>query len=92
MRGRWSPAVEPSTEEKRVLARCKKAKLFVFLRETRHELFDEDRVSAVQRFARTMESMRIDCSYLGAPEIDAARTAGTAHCKAFSLRSLACST
>jgi hypothetical protein len=38
---RWSPPIEPSVEENRILARCKKARLYVFLREHRHELFDE---------------------------------------------------
>jgi len=37
----WSPAVETSAAEERILSRCKKAKLFVFLRRHRHELFDE---------------------------------------------------
>lgn len=41
MRGLWSPEVEPSVEEQRILSRCKKAKLFVFLRQIRHELFDD---------------------------------------------------
>ena len=37
----WSPPVETSREEQRILSKCKKAKLFVFLREHRHELFDD---------------------------------------------------
>ena len=37
----WSPAVETTDAEERILSRCKKAKLFVFLRRHRHELFDE---------------------------------------------------
>jgi len=37
----WSPRVETSDAEERILSRCKKAKLFVFLRRHRHELFDE---------------------------------------------------
>jgi hypothetical protein len=37
----WKPAVETTEAEKRILARCKKSKLFVFLREHRHELFDD---------------------------------------------------
>ena len=36
----WSPSVETSEAEERLLSRCKKAKLFVFLRRHRHELFD----------------------------------------------------
>ena len=38
----WSPSVETSPQEDWVLKRCKKAKLFVFLRAHRHELFDEE--------------------------------------------------
>jgi len=38
---RWTPPVEPSAAEKKLLARCKKAKLFPFLRAIRHLLFNE---------------------------------------------------
>lgn len=38
----WSPPVETSEAEERILSRCKKAKLFVFLRRHRHELFDDE--------------------------------------------------
>jgi hypothetical protein len=37
----WSPPVATSPDEDWVLKHCKKAKLFVFLRAHRHELFDE---------------------------------------------------
>src|SRR4051794_18528612 len=37
----WSPPVETSPAEDRILSRCKKAKLYVLLRQFRHELFDE---------------------------------------------------
>jgi hypothetical protein len=37
----WSPPIEVSPAEQRVLDRCKKARLYVFLRKHRHELFDE---------------------------------------------------
>jgi hypothetical protein len=37
----WHPPIEPTPEERAVLKRIKRAKLFVFLRESRHELFDE---------------------------------------------------
>jgi hypothetical protein len=37
----WSPPVEKTPAEEWILKRCKKAKLFVFLREHRHELFDD---------------------------------------------------
>lgn len=37
----WSPPVEPSAGERAVMKRVRRAKLFVFLRERRNELFDE---------------------------------------------------
>jgi IS5 family transposase len=38
----WSPPIEKLPEEEWILKRCKKAKLFVFLREHRHRLFDDE--------------------------------------------------
>src|SRR5205807_3464970 len=37
----WQPSTALSTKEEQVLKRIKKAKLFVFLRKHRHEIFDE---------------------------------------------------
>src|SRR6266700_3636575 len=37
----WRPPVEPSSAERAVIKAVRRAKLFVFLREHRHELFDE---------------------------------------------------
>jgi transposase len=37
----WKPPVEPSPAEQAVVRAVRRAKLFVFLREYRHELFDE---------------------------------------------------
>lgn len=37
----WSPSESLSSEEERIVGRCKKAKLYAFLRRHRHELFDE---------------------------------------------------
>ncbi len=37
----WQPPVEPSAAEEAILKRIRRAKLFVFLRQHRHELFDE---------------------------------------------------
>ena len=37
----WQPPVEPSTQEQAIIKRIRRAKLFVFLRQHRHELFDE---------------------------------------------------
>jgi Transposase DDE domain/Transposase domain (DUF772) len=37
----WQPPVEPSLAEQAVMNAVRRAKLFVFLREHRHELFDE---------------------------------------------------
>ncbi|PPT04980.1 hypothetical protein CKA32_005595 [Geitlerinema sp. FC II] len=36
----WCPPVELSAAETKVVKRIKRAKLFVFLRQIRHELFD----------------------------------------------------
>ncbi|HEY7147620.1 MAG TPA: IS1182 family transposase [Streptosporangiaceae bacterium] len=40
--GLWSPAVEPSPAEQAVMKAVRRAKLFVFLRQHRHELFDAE--------------------------------------------------
>jgi hypothetical protein len=37
----WEPPVEPSPAEQAVMKAVRRARLFVFLREHRHELFDE---------------------------------------------------
>lgn len=37
----WSPPNETSLAEDKILGRCKKSRLYVFLREHRHELFDQ---------------------------------------------------
>ena len=37
----WRPPVEPSPAEQAVIKAVRRAKLFVFLRQHRHELFDE---------------------------------------------------
>ncbi len=37
----WHPPIEPTPAESAVMWRVKRAKLFVFLREHRHEIFDE---------------------------------------------------
>lgn len=38
---RWKPPIELSKQEEQVMGRIRRAKLFVFLRTSRHELFDE---------------------------------------------------
>src|SRR5258706_3457689 len=37
----WQPSVELSAQEEQIVKRIRKAKLFVFLRQHRHKLFDE---------------------------------------------------
>src|SRR5436190_4835816 len=37
----WQPPVELSTKEEQVIKRIRKAKLFIFLRNYRHKIFDE---------------------------------------------------
>jgi len=39
--GLWHPPIELSVAEQKIVKLIKRAKLFVFLRQTRHELFDE---------------------------------------------------
>jgi hypothetical protein len=51
----WQPPVEPSPAESAVMRRVKRAKLFVFLRERRHEIFDErfqEELGALYRHSR----------------------------------------
>lgn len=38
----WHPPIEPTSDEQVVIKLIKRAKLFVFLREHRHEIFDEE--------------------------------------------------
>ena len=38
----WNPPVELSDAEKVIVKRIKRAKLFLFLRHNRHEIFDEE--------------------------------------------------
>jgi Transposase domain (DUF772) len=40
--GVWRPPVQPSAAEQAVMKAVRRAKLFVFLRQHRHELFDEE--------------------------------------------------
>lgn len=42
MAPRWTPPIEANPLEERVLARCKKCKLYIFLRHHRHEIFDDE--------------------------------------------------
>jgi hypothetical protein len=37
----WHPPVEPSSVEQTIITRIKRAKLFLFLRHHRHEIFDD---------------------------------------------------
>lgn len=37
----WSPPIELSEAEQKIVSRIKRAKLFIFLRQVRHSLFDE---------------------------------------------------
>jgi hypothetical protein len=37
----WHPPVELSAKEQQVVLRIRKAKLFIFLRQIRHQLFDQ---------------------------------------------------
>lgn len=63
----WRPPIEPSEAERAVLGRIKKAKLFVFLREHRQEIFGE-------AFQEELASIYKDSS-LGQPPIPPAQLA-----------------
>jgi Transposase DDE domain/Transposase domain (DUF772) len=63
----WQPPVEPSPAESAVMRRIKRAKLFVFLRERRHEIFDE-------RFQEELGALYRD-SRLGQPPVPPAKLA-----------------
>ncbi len=65
--GVWRPPIESSEGERAVLGRIKKAKLFVFLREHRHEIFTPE-------FQEELASVYKD-SVLGQPPIPPAQLA-----------------
>lgn len=39
--GNWHPSVELTAQEEKIVKRIKRAKLFTFLRQYRHQIFDE---------------------------------------------------
>ena len=50
----WNPPIELSKKEAKIVKLIKRAKLFVFLREMRHSLFDQgfqEELSKISRFA-----------------------------------------
>ena len=49
----WSPPVAPSAAEQAVIKAVRRAKLFVFLRQHRHELFDEQFQAELAQALRT---------------------------------------
>src|SRR5258708_16535441 len=51
----WQPPVELSTQEEQIVKRIRKAKLFVFLRQHRHELLDEAFQQELARLYREAE-------------------------------------
>jgi hypothetical protein len=63
----WRPPAEPSPAERAVIKAVRRAKLFVFLREHRHELFDE-------RFQAELAEAYVD-SPKGQPPVPPARLA-----------------
>lgn len=63
----WQPPVEPSPSERVVMKAVRRAKLFVFLRERRHELFDEG-------FQAELAEMYVD-SERGQPPVPPAQLA-----------------
>jgi transposase len=65
--GVWDPPAEPSAAEQAVIKAVRRARLFVFLREHRHELFDE-------AFQAELASTYVD-SPKGQPPVPPARLA-----------------
>ena len=63
----WSPPVEPASQERALMRLIKRAKLFVFLRQQRHEIFDEE-------FQEELGAIYRD-GVLGRPAIPPARLA-----------------
>jgi hypothetical protein len=63
----WRPPVDPSPAERAVIKAVRRAKLFVFLREYRHELFDE-------QFQAVLAEAYVD-SAKGRPPVPPARLA-----------------
>lgn len=63
----WQPPVEPSPAERAVMKAVRRAKLFVFLRQHRHELFDE-------AFQAELAQMYVD-SEKGQPPVPPAQLA-----------------
>ena len=63
----WRPPVEPGLDERTVMRLIKRAKLFVFLRQQRHEIFDE-------RFQLELAEIYDDVD-LGRPPVPPARLA-----------------
>jgi hypothetical protein len=54
--GMWSPPVQPSAAEQKVIKAVRRAKLFVFLRQHRHELFTpEFQVELAQAYVKSPE-------------------------------------
>jgi hypothetical protein len=65
--GYWNPPVELSAVEQSIVQRIRRAKLFVFLRHYRHELFDEAFQSEL--------AQGYDASALGQPPVPPAQLA-----------------
>ena len=63
----WHPPIEPAPEEETVMRLIKRAKLFLFLREHRHEIFDEAFQEELSEIYRE--------SKLGRPPVPPARLA-----------------
>jgi Transposase domain (DUF772) len=63
----WHPPIEPAPQERTVMRLIKRAKLFVFLRERRHEIFEES-------FQKELSTVYRE-SNLGRPPVPPARLA-----------------
>ena len=71
----WNPPIPLSSVEDKIVKRIKRAKLFIFLRETRHLIFDED-------FQAELGSMSADATK-GQPPVPPAQLALTVILQAY---------
>ena len=59
----WQPPIELSPKESTIVKRIRKAKLFVFLRQIRHELFDSDfQLELAKIFKPTFRTLTVTSS------------------------------
>lgn len=71
----WRPPIEPTPEERAVIERIRRAKLFVFLRDHRHEIFNDE-------FQEELGALYRESAF-GRPPVPPARLALATICQAY---------